>query len=276
MSEGDMSYFFIIEDLNFINKVEDEEYKSFLCEYRMRKVLIFRYNVKENAKKFASVFVKDALAICKLKENPFILKCIGLSLTKDYFYLMFENFENSKDLKAVLSDESIKIPLMKKINMISQVSHGVNFLNAFKISHNDLRASSILVTEDLFKLEIKLINYGMVDFTSALGRKIKLTNIAYIDPELLVNSKYERTTDIYSFGTLMWEIFTRDSPFKNGKLNALKTSIVNQGNRPDITRIPKETPDELVELIKRCWGESKSRPNIGEIINILDNEFNIE
>jgi serine/threonine protein kinase len=243
----------------------------------MKKVLVFRYNVKENSKKFAAVFVKDALALCKLKEYHSLLKCIGLSLTKDYFYLMFESFENSRDLRTVLMDTEVKIPLMKKINLISQVAHGVNILTVFKLCHNDLRAANILVSEDLFRLEVKLINYGMVDFTAAFGRKIKLTNIAYIDPELLVNSKTVKITDIYSFGTLMWEIFTRDILFKkSSKLNVLKTSIINEGNRPDISKVPKDVPDELIDMMRRCWGDSKQRPKIGEIVTVLENEFNIE
>jgi serine/threonine protein kinase len=264
--------------LTLINKVEDEEFKSFLCEYRWQKVLIFRFNVKENCTKYSEIFVKDALEICKIKPNQFLLKCLGMCLTKEYFYLMFENIEDTKDLKTILMDkEGIKIPIMKKINIISQVAHGIHLLSAYHLYHSDLRTINVLVSTDLKNLEVRLINYGMTNFNAALGRKLKLTNIAYIDPDLLRNDKCEKTTDMYSFGILMWETFTRDRPFsKNSKLNVLKDSIINKGNRPDLKCIPSDVPEELIELIKRCWGATKNRPNINEVVFILDNEFNIE
>ncbi|PKK79248.1 hypothetical protein RhiirC2_860698 [Rhizophagus irregularis] len=109
--------------------------------------------------------------------------------------------------------------------------------------------------------------------------------IAYMEPKRIFNSNFqcEKSSDIYSFGVLMWEISSGYPPFKNNSfsesdLASLCMSIKN-GAREKL--IPG-TPKEYEKLYKMCWDqEPKQRPIASVILDIFakmgfGNAINIE
>ena len=80
--------------------------------------------------------------------------------------------------------------------------------------------------------------------------KIIYGNLAYIAPEVIVGKEYTFASDIYSFGILMWEITSGQTPFNNYEHNYdLAMKIVN-GMRP---KIRSKIPSEYEKLMKQCW-----------------------
>ena len=76
---------------------------------------------------------------------------------------------------------------------------------------------------------------------------------------------YTKSSDIYSFGVLMWEISSGYPPFKdNDNKAALAISIAGKGFREET--IP-DTPNEYEELYKNCWNqEPEQRPPISKVL----------
>src|SRR5581483_6555841 len=103
--------------------------------------------------------------------------------------------------------------------------------------------------------------------------------IQYLAPEILskkdqaiINS--DTSSDIYSFGMVMWEVSTTYQPFSAKRHNeALSSEIIN-ALRPDVM---KETPPKYSNLMERCWSDDVSkRPSIKEIqeeIRKIVNDF---
>ncbi|PKK79254.1 kinase-like protein [Rhizophagus irregularis] len=93
--------------------------------------------------------------------------------------------------------------------------------------------------------------------------------IAYLEPKRILDPKfpYTESSDIYSFGVLMWEISSGHSPFKDNVSNNERYALaiaINSGVR-EVT-IPG-TPREYEELYKNCWNkEPKERPTIIKIL----------
>ena len=90
-----------------------------------------------------------------------------------------------------------------------------------------------------------------------------------MEPKRILDPKfpYTKSSDIYSFGVIMWEISSGYPPFKdsmsNNEIFALALAI-NNGVR-EIT-IP-DTPKEYEELYKNCWNQDhERRPTISEIL----------
>ena len=82
----------------------------------------------------------------------------------------------------------------------------------------------------------------------------------FLDPSF----PYTKSSDIYSFGVLMWEISSGYPPFKDSDKFALVFAI-NNGVRE--VAIPN-TPNEYEELYKNCWNqEPEQRPTINEILD---------
>ena len=62
-------------------------------------------------------------------------------------------------------------------------------------------------------------------------------------PEVLQNKEYDESADVYSFGIVLWELFTQREPFEDIEtFSAMIDSVVAEQKRPEI---PKECPKKL-------------------------------
>jgi serine/threonine protein kinase len=82
-------------------------------------------------------------------------------------------------------------------------------------------------------------------------------------PEIFNNDPYSLKADVYSFGIVLWEIIARMPPYLNMKNpQALMKYVVMENGRPDLTKLPGDTPKDLITLMVRCWDNSPTkRPN---------------
>ncbi len=95
--------------------------------------------------------------------------------------------------------------------------------------------------------------------------------IAYMEPQILANPdfQYIKSSDIYSFGVLMWEISSGYPPFKDKVNNTIVHAIVNNKARENTIL---NTPKDYEILYKKCWNqEPEQRPAIEEILEEFSN-----
>jgi len=92
--------------------------------------------------------------------------------------------------------------------------------------------------------------------------------IAWTSPEILLNGEYSIYSDVFAFGTLIWEIVSRNSkPF--GNLDWIETAAkIKKGER---SMIGNDCPISIKNLIEKCWNqEAKQRPTMKQIIEYLE------
>jgi serine/threonine protein kinase len=91
-----------------------------------------------------------------------------------------------------------------------------------------------------------------------------------MEPKRLSNPKfpYDKPSDIYSFGVLMWEISSGKFPFENyDDLILLRLAIIDGERETKISG----TPEEYENLYKNCWKqEPEQRPTIGNVLSKLE------
>ena len=86
-------------------------------------------------------------------------------------------------------------------------------------------------------------------------------------PEVIRTKHYSEKADVYSYGIILWEIASREPPYKNMKGTYVILEVVNKNLRP---AIPSKCPKSFARLIKRCWNkEPNLRPNFKDIIHEL-------
>jgi len=76
----------------------------------------------------------------------------------------------------------------------------------------------------------------------------------WMAPELIQGLKSNETCDTYSFGVLMWEMLTREVPFKGMEGFQVAWNVVEKKQRPPI---PETTPDAFRNLIATCWDQGE-------------------
>ena len=91
--------------------------------------------------------------------------------------------------------------------------------------------------------------------------------IPYMPPEMLKKGIIGKFTDVYSFGMLLWEMVTSDTPYSEVSYQQILEEAIH-GRRPDI---PESTLPSIARLIKACWNSDyNKRPTSTEIVRCLN------
>ena len=73
---------------------------------------------------------------------------------------------------------------------------------------------------------------------------------------------------MFSFGIVLWEIWTRQLPFFQYKFFHDVDDAVERGERPQLAQ---DCPNNYLNAMQACWSSDPlSRPSFKEIVNILD------
>jgi len=92
--------------------------------------------------------------------------------------------------------------------------------------------------------------------------------LAYMAPEVALRKPYNEKVDIYSFGIILWQMVTGETPFDGMSKATYIERVVMGGLRPSI---PREVPKDLATLMQQCWDEDpKRRPSCMAILAALD------
>ena len=101
--------------------------------------------------------------------------------------------------------------------------------------------------------------------------------IFWMAPEVLAGDHYDKSADVFSFGILMWEIASRQKPWKDhlrvrncrGLLGNLLQELLQRGERP---HADTRWPARYVHCMRQCWSFAPSeRPTFSEVVSILSN-----
>lgn len=174
---------------------------------------------------------------------------------------------------------------------------GMNYLHLCSIMHRDLKSGNVLldahgtVKISDFGLSCVLeIGHASADLTAETG------TYRWMAPEVIRHEPYSTKADVYSFGVVLWEMITKDQPFRgmtpiqgrlcdlylghNGNLGAnddhmdifslypaAAFAVARQQMRP---ALPRHTPLKIGELVEHCWHQDPSRrPDFSAILEAL-------
>ncbi|XP_012577608.1 PREDICTED: fibroblast growth factor receptor 4 isoform X2 [Condylura cristata] len=150
-----------------------------------------------------------------------------------------------------------------------QVARGMQYLESQKCIHRDLAARNVLVTEDNV---MKIADFGLARGVHHIDYYKKTSNgrlpVKWMAPEALFDRVYTHQSDVWSFGILLWEIFTLGgSPYPGIPVEEL-FSLLREGHRMDR---PPNCPPELYGLMRECWHAAPSqRPTFKQLVEALD------
>ncbi|RIB05375.1 kinase-like domain-containing protein [Gigaspora rosea] len=167
------------------------------------------------------------------------------------------------DLRKFIDNS--KLSWSERVKIISSIAKSLNELHNLDIIHRDLHCGNILVDEVDNDTKIFISDFGFSRTIEFPSEGI-IGVLPYVAPEVLCGQPYMKESDIYSLGTIMWELTSSERPF-SGRAHDLDLAveIVFKKLRP---KVVEGTPEVYKNIMERCWNaEPSERPDLLFLIN---------
>ncbi len=193
-------------------------------------------------------FVQEAQAASAL-DHQNICTIYDIKETDDgQLFIVMACYEG-ETLKDRIEREPLTIEEATEI--ATQIARGLSKAHAIGIIHRDIKPANVLITEDN---EVKIIDFGLARLSGQARltkSHITMGTVAYMSPEQTRGDQVDHRTDIWSLGVVLYEMLTKELPFKGDYEQAVMYSILHE--EPALTSSIRE---DLPQLIERTVSKS--------------------
>ncbi|KAF7389948.1 hypothetical protein HZH68_011805 [Vespula germanica] len=204
--------------------------------------------------------------ILKQYDHPNIVKLIGICVQKQPIMIVMELVPGGS-LLTYLRKNASSITQREQLRMCKDAAAGMRYLESKYCIHRDLAARNCLVG---YESIVKISDFGMSreEEEYIVSDGMKQIPIKWTAPEALNFGKYTSLCDVWSYGVLMWEIFSKGGNPYSGMSNSQAREKIDAGYRMPA---PENTPDEIYRLMLRCWEyEPEKRPHFDQIYTVVE------
>ncbi|KAM9183832.1 NT-3 growth factor receptor isoform 4-T4 [Dugong dugon] len=226
-------------------------------------------------------FQREAELLTNL-QHEHIVKFYGVCGDGDPLIMVFEYMKHgdlNKFLRAHGPDAMIlvdgqprqakgELGLSQMLHIASQIASGMVYLASQHFVHRDLATRNCLVGANLL---VKIGDFGMsrdvysTDYYRVGGHT--MLPIRWMPPESIMYRKFTTESDVWSFGVILWEIFTYG---KQPWFQLSNTEVIECITQGRVLERPRVCPKEVYDVMLGCWQrEPQQRLNIKEIYKIL-------
>ena len=164
-------------------------------------------------------------------------------------YIVSELLEGAT-LRAVLSSGPM-VPA-EALQLARQLADGLAAAHAKGIVHRDLKPENLLLTDDG---RLKILDFGIAkllvppeDVAVRTETGTVIGTPAYMSPEQVRGQHTDQRSDIFSFGTILFEMLAGKMAFERGSNVEIGTAVLND----DPPELPQEVPPQLKRIVRRC------------------------
>jgi serine/threonine protein kinase/Tfp pilus assembly protein PilF len=196
---------------------------------------------------FRARFKREAQAAAAL-NHPNIVTIHEVAEHEGRPFFAMEYVEGPS-LKEALSAKDV--PMEKTVDLAVQVAEGLSAAHAAGVLHRDVKPQNVLLDA---QGRVRILDFGLakaVTDSMITETGSTLGTVAYMSPEQAQNVEADERSDIFSFGTVLYEMVTGQLPFKGEHHAAIIYSIVNENHEP-LARYKADVPDALQNIVNKA------------------------
>uniref|UniRef100_A0A7M4ER23 Tyrosine-protein kinase receptor n=1 Tax=Crocodylus porosus TaxID=8502 RepID=A0A7M4ER23_CROPO len=221
-------------------------------------------------------FLMEALIISKFNHQN-IVRCIGVSLQALPRFILLELMAGG-DLKSFLREtrprptQPSSLCMLDLLHVARDIACGCQYLEENHFIHRDIAARNCLLTCQGAGRVAKIGDFGMARdiYRASYYRKggCAMLPVKWMPPEAFMEGVFTSKTDTWSFGVLLWEIFSLGYMPYPSKSNQEVLEFVTNGGRMDP---PKNCPGPVYRIMTQCWQhQPEDRPNFAIILERIE------
>jgi serine/threonine protein kinase len=200
-------------------------------------------------------FLREAKAVSAL-NHPNVITVHDFGSAGEIDYLVME-YIAGKPLDRIIPHKGLKT--REALHYAIQIADAVAYAHAAGILHRDLKPANVIVTD---AGTAKVLDFGLAKVLTSDARRtmdtrdgLILGTAAYMSPEQTEGKTVDPRSDIFSFGSMLYEMVTGRRPFHRDSVASTIAAIVHDQPKPANT-VADDVPPPLAELIDRCLRKS--------------------
>uniref|UniRef100_A0A8C0NQ42 Mitogen-activated protein kinase kinase kinase 20 n=2 Tax=Canis lupus familiaris TaxID=9615 RepID=A0A8C0NQ42_CANLF len=226
---------------------------------------------KEVAVKKLLKIEKEAEILSVLSHRN-IIQFYGVILEPPNYGIVTEYASLGSLYDYINSNRSEEMDMDHIMTWATDVAKGMHYLHMeapVKVIHRDLKSRNVVIAADGV---LKICDFGASRFHNHTTHMSLVGTFPWMAPEVIQSLPVSETCDTYSYGVVLWEMLTREVPFKGLEGLQVAWLVVEKNER---LTIPSSCPRSFAELLRQCWeADAKKRPSFKQIISILESMSN--
>ncbi len=213
------------------------------------------------------LFINEARSAGRL-DHQNVLKVYEAGEDNGQPYMVMEFIDGGDTLRNYCRKESL-LPVPTVIRIIRQAADALDYAHRNGVLHRDIKPANIMLTKEGVA---KLGDFGIArrlgaDQTQIVGW---FGSPLYMSPEQARDAEITPQSDLFSLGSVFYEMLTGSPPFAAKRLTGLIQKVCHEDPVP-LTEVRPELPEQLWPIVRRLLAETGYpvealvRTNIGEV-----------
>lgn len=223
--------------------------------------------LKENASaKTQGDFRREIELISDLKHDN-IVCILGVVLKEEPLCMLFEYMTQGDLHEFLITNSPTEGKLLTQLQFLQismQICDGMEYLASHHYVHRDLAARNCLVGSNL---TVKISDFGLSrDIYSSDYYRVQsksLLPVRWMPAESILYGKFTTESDVWSYGVVLWEIYSYGLQPYYGYSNQ---EVISMVRARQLLPCPESCPNVVYQLMAECWHEQAvRRPSFLEI-----------